>query len=47
MIEGIGKAFDGLYKFAMFSLFVLLPLSVWKVIDILVWIYQHVRISWQ
>jgi len=47
MIEGIGKAFRCIYMFAVFSLFVLLPLSVWKVIDILVWIYQHVRISWQ
>lgn len=45
MFDGIGKAIEVLVKFALFSVFVLVPLSIWKLIEIMVWIIRHVSIS--
>ena len=41
----IGDGITALFRFMIFSLIVLLPLALWKLIDIVVWLFQHVRIG--
>lgn len=45
MLDGIGKAFDGLVQFCFLSLLIAWPLAIWKLIEIVVWFFRH--ISWQ
>ncbi len=45
MFEAIGDLVDGLMWFALISVFVLMPLAIWKLVEILIWIYQHFNIS--
>ena len=47
MFDGLGAVFDGLIKFTLFSLFVLLPLSLWKVGEVIWWLCHHISINWQ
>ena len=42
---GIGDGIEFLCKFALFSLVVLVPLAIWKLVEIVMWICQHVRIG--
>lgn len=46
MFDGIGDAIDGLFKFALFSLVVLLPLALWKACEVVYWLWTHVSITW-
>lgn len=41
MFEGLGKAITSLF----FVTAVAVPLALWKVIEIVVWVIKHVRIS--
>lgn len=41
-----GDAFKGL-DYILWGFFILLPFAAWKAIDILIWIYQHIRVSIQ
>jgi hypothetical protein len=48
MYDGIGKAFEGLMKGVAILIILstcMFPLAVWKIIDIIVWIYNHISIS--
>jgi len=36
---------DGVVYLA-FGFFLTLPLAVWKVVDIVIWIFNHVSVSW-
>jgi hypothetical protein len=40
-----GKGFDELFSGLFITIIISVPLAVWKLIDILVWIYNHVNIS--
>ena len=48
MYDGIGKAFEGLMK-GVAILFILsvcmFPLAIWKTIDIILWICNHISIT--
>lgn len=46
MFDGIGDAIGALFAFAVFSLFVLLPLAIWKACEVVYWLWTHVDISW-
>lgn len=37
--------FDGLAAIFAFLVIVCVPLSIWKLIDIIIWIWNHVHIS--
>ena len=41
MYDGLGKALDTL--FIMF--FACFPFAIWKVIDIIIWLYQNIEIG--
>ena len=47
MFEEMFNALDAAFKFAAFSLFVLLPLSLWKVGEVIWWLCHHISINWQ
>jgi len=47
MLEGIGRAFELLYRFAVLSTVVAWPLALWKLFDIAAWLFAHVSINWQ
>ena len=40
----MGSGLDGFFKLAFASI-LLLPLGMWKVIEIVIWIYNHVSIN--
>lgn len=44
-LEGLGRAMEGLASFAIFSFFVLMPLAIWKAVEIIIWLFNHVRIQ--
>ncbi len=44
-MSGIGDAVEVLYWFSIFSFFVLLPLSIWKLIDICIYLYSHISFN--
>lgn len=41
-----GRAVEAIFQFATISFFVLLPLAIWKLIDIAIWLWNNVNISW-
>jgi len=41
----MGNAFDVLIKMFYFSIFFAIPLAIWKVVDIIIWIIHHVNIN--
>lgn len=45
MYEGMGKAVDALYKALFASIIIAWPLAIWKIIEILIWIMDHVNIE--
>lgn len=45
MYDGVGKAIDALFKFAIISAIISWPLAIWKLIEIAIWIFNHVSIS--
>lgn len=42
----IGEAFARLFQMMAYALVVFVPLGVWKLIDIVIWLFNHVSISW-
>jgi hypothetical protein len=45
MYEGLFKELDRLITVCVFSLFVLVPLSLWKLAEIGLWVYHHLHMS--
>ena len=44
----VGRALDGLamlLRVMFIGLCISVPLAIWKLIDIIIWIYHHIRIS--
>jgi hypothetical protein len=45
MYSGIGQSIDALYKFGKWYLLFSLPLSIWKIVDIAIWVFKNVRVD--
>lgn len=45
MVNGIGEALDQLFASMIWVLFISIPLAIWKIIDIIVWVWNHVSIG--
>lgn len=43
----IGQALESLFRAAAIALCISVPLAIWKAVDIAIWLFTHVRISWQ
>ena len=42
-----GEAFKGLDTFFVLAVFIFFPLAVWKIIDIVIWLTQHIRLEYK
>lgn len=42
---GIGNAIDALWKLLLFLIIFALPLAIWKLVEIIIWIYNHISFS--
>ena len=45
MVEGIGKAMRDVIIFLFVVCCITVPLGVWKLIEIIIWIVKHINIS--
>ena len=45
MYEGVGDAIDGMFKLLLFLIVFAVPLALWKLIDIIIWLYKRVSIG--
>lgn len=45
MYEGVGNAVVALWRGMIVLLCVFVPLGLWKLIDICIWIFNHVHIG--
>lgn len=43
--DGIGEGLIGLMRLFMWTAVVSVPLAVWKLVDIAVWVCRHVSVS--
>lgn len=43
MFDGLEK----LYRLAFLLLFLAVPLAIWKVVDIIIWVVKHLKVSVQ
>jgi len=41
----MNSALDILIKMLYFSIFVAIPLAIWKIVDIVIWIIRHINIQ--
>ena len=47
MYEPIGKAIDQLVTTVALLLLIAVPLAVWKVIDVVIWVWCHIQVKWE
>lgn len=45
MVSGIGDAIGDLFKWMLIMLVVFVPLGVWKLVEIIMWLFKHVHIG--
>ena len=48
MDRGFGNAFEAFYQlfqWVVVALIIMLPLAIWKLVDICIWLWQHVSIN--
>lgn len=45
-MSGIGDAMGELFAIMLWGLFLCVPLAVWKLIDIIIWLVKHINVSW-
>ena len=41
---GLGEALESLFNLAAVLLLIFIPRGLWKLVEIIIWIYQHVSI---
>jgi uncharacterized membrane protein len=42
--DAIGKAVENLFKIGAVLLCIFVPLGLWKLIEIIIWIYQRINV---
>ena len=45
MIEGIGKGIEQLFMIMFVALCISVPLGVWKLVEVIIWVFKHVSIT--
>ena len=45
MYQGMGEALSAVMKMVMILLIVFIPLGLWKLIEIFIWVYNNVSLS--
>jgi hypothetical protein len=44
-VSGYGDAVDALVWGCAIMLFISVPLAIWKLIDIAIWLYHHIHVT--
>jgi len=44
--NSFGDVIDGIYKFVLISTFIAWPLAIWKLIELVFWIFDHINVVW-
>lgn len=44
--SGIGDAFAGIFRFMFVLLCIFVPLGVWKMVEIIIYVSHHLHWSW-
>jgi len=45
MYHNIGSAIDSFIKTSIILLVISIPLAVWKIVEIILWVYNHISIQ--
>jgi hypothetical protein len=46
-VNGLGDAIQALITMIIVLLAVAVPLALWKLIDIVIWLYNHIGVTWK
>lgn len=46
MYGGIGRGITELMVLMIWGLVISVPLAIWKLVEIVIWLFNHVSISW-
>lgn len=46
-MSDIGRAVDAFMSLLMFSVVITWPLALWKMVDIIIWLFAHMRFAWE
>lgn len=44
--QGIGEAFDAFMKFLFAVVIISVPLAIWKLVEICLWVGKHIHLGW-
>lgn len=47
MLNELGKDFGNAMVFMGILLLIFIPLGIWKLIDIIIWLFNHIKINFQ
>lgn len=45
MYEELGDAIVAFYWFCIISLLITIPLAIWKLIEIVIWLFRHITVD--
>lgn len=44
---GIGDAIEAMFKLLIFLIIFAVPLAIWKLVEIIIWVYNHFSVSFK
>lgn len=44
MFDALGKALESLFRTVLVLLAIFVPLGLWKLVEIVIWVFQHVSV---
>lgn len=47
MYSKMGQAIGDLIQLMAVLLVISVPLAIWKIIDIIIWVWKHLNVSWR
>ena len=47
MFDGVGRAVDAVMGLLYISILVAWPLALWKLVEIVIWVWDHLEVSWK
>ena len=47
MYSDLGPAIDATVRFCFIMFLTAVPLAIWKLIDIAIWVYSHLEFGWK
>ena len=44
---GLGEAIRAMFTIILVLLVVAVPLALWKLIEVAIWLYDHIEVAWK